>query len=568
MATLTTGGQGPATPGEPRGSLAMKKSKHDAPQNDSAKFQRQFQFIEGLNSKAQRRKTRSWVTTQHYRRKRFEARNAWLATDQENEGEFSKPLIAFPSTSKPENEGRRHAADRDAISPDHAVQRDAGRGQSCFLQRLGGGRADPFNSYPVPATRDVHELVDHYYFVIPSLVHRHWARAVRRPRACWDLFNLYRNHEIPFLGMLHHAAHHLAGMRGNVMSLQTFEFKQRALAAVNQSLQRRQGPCDDWTLIGVGLLANAERIWGDREIARMHWGALKRLLLDRGGFQALQSNPTLHTKLVWSFIALSWPTADGNPAYVDDFVESSAVLPHSPSTNPDSTFRNSCIEFTQFINARRSQILKNLPSTPAQHRQLTAHRSRATMFHEGSELANALKSIETGYESPDKRRAVDNCRLACLIHLNLVMAEHGDLSQATEEYLQALQRILDEADDDSSLSAEHLLWTLLTPFRSQGHYERIWKMSRLVGVVKRTSAQTWMAIENALRVFLRLPGSIYDFESALSVWDRGECLDQLIAVGNVDARVLDSQMDENLLGQHDTACSDGCRICPLKPTTF
>lgn len=66
-------------------------------------------------------------------------------------------------------------------------------------------------------------------------------------------------HEIPFLGMLHHAAHHLAGLRGNVMSLQTMEFKQRTLVAVNQSLQKLQGqPCDDWTIIGVGLLANAE----------------------------------------------------------------------------------------------------------------------------------------------------------------------------------------------------------------------------------------------------------------------------------------------------------------------
>ena len=94
--------------------------------------------------------------------------------------------------------------------------------------------------------------------MIPSLIHRYWQRAAQRPRACWDLFNLYRMHEIPFLGMLHHAAHHLAGMRGQHDSLQIIEFKQRSLAAVNRSLRDLEGPCNDWTIIGVGLLANAE----------------------------------------------------------------------------------------------------------------------------------------------------------------------------------------------------------------------------------------------------------------------------------------------------------------------
>ncbi|OAP65580.1 hypothetical protein AYL99_01552 [Fonsecaea erecta] len=563
MATLSKNSNEAASLDEPRGSPRKRKSKRDAPLKTPVKFQQQFEFIEGLNSKAQRKITRSWVTTQHYRRKRHEQSNAELDSGQEPKGEVSRPPIASLSNSKSNiNEGRVQAGD------EFVVQWNTGTGQSCFPQRLGAGRADPFNSYPIPATRDVHELVDHYYFVIPSLVHRHWARAVRRPRACWDLFNLYRNHEIPFLGMLHHAAHHLAGMRGDAMSLQIFEFKQRALAAVNQSLQRRQGPCGDWTLIGVGLLANAERVWGNREIARMHWGALKRLLLERGGFRALKGNPEMHTKLVWSFIALSWPTADGNPAYIDAFTESAAALPDLPSVSPGSSFSRSCKEFTQFFNARRGQILKSLPSTPAQQRQLTTRRYRATMFQEGLELANALKSFETGYENPDKRRAVSNCRIACLIHLNLVMDEHGDLSQATEEYLEALQRILEESDDDSSLSAEHLLWTLLTPFRPQGHYERVWKMSRLVGVVKRMSPHTWTAIENALRGFLRLPESIYDLQSALSAWNCDQCLDELNVMGNVEFSALDPQVDQDVPGHDDIPCSDGCQICPLKPTTF
>jgi hypothetical protein len=47
-------------------------------------------------------------------------------------------------------------------------------------------------------------------------------------------------------------------MKGQHESLQIIEFKQRSLIAVNQSLQHRERSFDDWTLIGVGLLANAE----------------------------------------------------------------------------------------------------------------------------------------------------------------------------------------------------------------------------------------------------------------------------------------------------------------------
>lgn len=58
--------------------------------------------------------------------------------------------------------------------------------------------------------------------------------------------------------MLHHAAHHLAGMRGQRESLQVIQFKQKSLTAVNRQLQTLRGSCDDWTIIGIGLLANAE----------------------------------------------------------------------------------------------------------------------------------------------------------------------------------------------------------------------------------------------------------------------------------------------------------------------
>lgn len=217
------------------------------------------------------------------------------------------------------------------------------------------------------------------------------------------------------------------------------------------------------------------------------------------------------------------------------------------------------------------QVLKSLPATSEQQNRFRVHRYRTTTFKDGATVFTALSEIETGYESPDKRRAVDNCRMACLIYLNLVMAEHGDLSRVTEEYLKALRQIVDDNDDDSSLTAEHLLWTLLTPFKHQGHYERIWKLCRLVGVVKQAKPQTWSTIGKALQGFLQMPEDIRMLEDVLGDWkceptDFSAHLVDLTATqdpafGSAGAEVLCHQL-------HDVMCSEYCQICPLKPASF
>ncbi|KAK5456978.1 hypothetical protein LTS15_004758 [Exophiala xenobiotica] len=532
----------------------------------SGRCHQQFEFVEGLQGKAERKRARAFVTKQHYRRRKYENSEALRASRSgSNRAGASTSLT---KNSDATDERVQSTGDIERIAVEKVIKSHSGTQETPVIDNLGGGRADPFNTFPIPATRDVHELVDHYYFVIPSLVHRHWHRAVRRPRSCWDLFNLYRKHETPFVGMLHHAALHLATLRGQQESLQSIEFKQRSLVAVNRSLRGLSGPCDDWTLMGVGLLANAERVWGDRQIARLHWGALKRLLLERGGFAVLQHNPPMHTKLVWSFIALSWPTMDGNPAYLDENSESVGVSLGTSTENTDSAYDRSCYELVDFFNQRRAQALKNMPSTPAQQKTLRDHPYRTNTFKPGSQLNNALSNTETGYDDPDKRRAVDNCRIASLIHLNLVMAESGDFSATTEEYLKSLQRTLEDDDDDSGLSAEHLLWTLLSGSTSS-HYDRVWKMSRLVGVVKRTSSQMWSIIENALRTFLHLPESAEDLESVLREWDHKRFLVEAMSLTEIlDPSTVVPTQASRAAGVNSTLCSIHCQICPLKPATY
>ena len=238
---------------------SLQNLQRQIPVRSSPSSHQQFEFVEGLKSRTERKKTRSFVTKQYYRRKKCVANEARQATSDRTSRRGTTASLPASGTSRPRCEQEVLSEEHDRARLETLVLLNSGRPPRSpkLFARLGAGRVDPFSTYPITATRDVHELVDHYYFVIPSLVHRHWHRAVRKPRACWDLFNLYRKHEIPFLGMLHHAALHLATLRGQ-REPRTIELRQRALVAVNEGLRRLDGLCDDWTLLGVGLLANAE----------------------------------------------------------------------------------------------------------------------------------------------------------------------------------------------------------------------------------------------------------------------------------------------------------------------
>jgi hypothetical protein len=139
------GGQVSASPNYKR-----SKSQHTSqPAPSAVGFEKQFEFIDGLNSRkgAGRKTTRSFVTKQHYRKKRFEQ-----GTKREKEGGQASgtEIAAFAADVS----GSFRAWDTEEVRSFRGIG-------STQPEQLGGGRADPFNSYPIPATRDVHELVDH-----------------------------------------------------------------------------------------------------------------------------------------------------------------------------------------------------------------------------------------------------------------------------------------------------------------------------------------------------------------------------------------------------------------------
>ena len=512
-------------------------------------FQIQFTFIDGLNSHEQRKKSRSHVTAQHYRRRRYDARQS----RDEQRKEKEKPL------RKRDHEGENSSRCVPGENQLSLLRTDAcvggNRGiaagygydnRRCAVTlmespSLGAGRIDPFACYPVQATHEVDELVDHYCYVIPSLVHKHWLRAIRRPRSAWDLFCLYHKDRPSFLGMLHHTAHHLASMRRFGQTIQTIKLKQQALHAVNLKLSVLEGPYDDGTIVAVGLLANGERLWGSRETARMHWAALKRMLIKRGGFPNLKRNPVMHTKLLWSFIALSWPTSDEVSPSIDGFCESAAGVKEMAGASPSSSFRMSCDEFTQFMAQRKEQCLMR---KTAILRCVSPQSSSALV---SDRMWAALVPKETGYSHPDKRQAFENCRMACLIFLNLVVSDHGEESQTTRRYFADLATAIQDEDDDSAMTAEHFLWTLLSAVIPGDHYERCWKLSRMVGIVKKAGVAAWAEIEALLRLFLGWAGPACDARGLLRAWN-----------GRVFAEEVMNEPQELIV---DHICSIGCRIC-------
>jgi hypothetical protein len=519
--------------------------------DDSGKrYHKEFQFIDAKDKTA-RKKSRTHVTKEYYRERRW--KQIHMHSDSKSPSPdtngHSRPDFVVSVTKLEALQHPQRGASGSVATIKRKIPRKTTTNGSQLpftvvpeltwpspLTVLGAGRVDPFQTYPIDSTWEIHQLVDHYHFVIPSLLHKHWGRNITHPMPIVDLFEIYRQDPLPFLAMLHHASHHLAKLKHNEAETpQILDYKYRTIRMLNERITATQGPYDDGTIVGAGLLANAERIWGDKEVARMHWSAVKRMILDRGGFPAFKDNHLVHTKLIWSFIALSGASPAGNPAYVDKFEESVADEKQNLGEPPKRAFQRSCDEFIDFFAKRKADAVKAVPTSQADRKHHAMYPLRCRSFHPGTRMYMALAPVETGYSCPDKRRAVDNCRMACLLYLNAVVAEYGDFSTNTEKFLQSFSNFIEDDDHDCTLSAEHLFWALVRGIEETPHHERIWMVSRMVGVLKRAEQQTWWDVEEALRLFLVMPDNGSELMDRLLNWDTESVRKSILAFSDTVA---------------------------------
>jgi hypothetical protein len=87
---------------------------------------------------------------------------------------------------------------------------------------------------------------------------------------------------------------------------------------------------------------------------------------------------------------------------------------------------------------------------------------RSTVFKAGTPLHTLLKSDPVSIENQDETPSIQaSCRIAIVLFLAVALQKHGDFSLAAESYLASVTHHLEQKTDDSALSPEHLLWSLI-----------------------------------------------------------------------------------------------------------
>ena len=523
-------------------------------------FNRRFQFVDGLGGNAAVKKTRSHVTREFYREQRYNDMHAsgskpapFYRSSPVPKSKFVVQVLDFKETSQ-QNVSRLDQHHNESSNDELVSITPSGKGFKDPSQRtkgvlphsspvqtcLGSGRRDPFDSLPVRGTYEVAELVDYWYFVIPQFVHKQWRRFFSQPRPCRNLIYVYREDAATFLGLLHYAAQHMATSKGLRETKATLNYKYKTIQAVNKRIQSGIGSHDDVTVLAVTLLANAERIWGDRGVARMHGSALRRMIIERGGFVNFQHHRLLHAKLIWSLIALpvSQPFLFAPNAGSDE--QCGDLDGHMPPAAIFSTFAS-------FIESRRHAI-EQLHLSTADPRSM--HRFQA--FQPGTRLNQAfapvalssLRSCETldsKIRSPHQssRATLDYMRMACLLYFNLIFGAYGDVSEKTEIFLSQFSPYDLETDEDFQLSAEHFLWSLVNlnlvranARASSGNHQNfpqphemdvidpafrpdirkenaiVWQLASMMDLLKIQSRVTWDRVEDTLRGFLHVDADV------------------------------------------------------------
>ena len=243
------------------------------------------------------------------------------------------------------------------------------------------------------------------------------------------------------------------------------------------------------TILATSLLANVKRRSG--EFSSIHWRATQKMIANNGGLLSFRYEPLVFTKHTWTAIALSG-TSNG---FLDESFDGEGYE-----------------ELKTLLSKRRSMTLKALPSSQA-HAERQHDYVRAKVFKTRTELERLLKHASESIEDQNAAPSVrESCRIAIILFLTSAMEECGDFSRATELYFASVAEHLDKKTDDSALSPEHLLWSLLRLSFLHPNSTRcidFWvKVVRMTTAWKRLELADRQAVEISLWVSLELPETV------------------------------------------------------------
>ncbi len=87
-------------------------------------------------------------------------------------------------------------------------------------------------------------------------------------------------------------------MRGESRTTEPAQAEGHALQILKESIEQSGGAQSNGTILGVAVMANLEECRNNNSVARVHWNALKQMIKERGGLQALWEHRKLHSALL------------------------------------------------------------------------------------------------------------------------------------------------------------------------------------------------------------------------------------------------------------------------------
>ena len=209
--------------------------------------------------------------------------------------DFVKDGSAESCNTREKLESETNSSESEAISVQQKVRTQGNHQQSAVaylqefapsispvVERFGGGRRNPFDTYPIPFDEEVNELMDHCKSPLKSWLVG-W-RTVVNPKNEHECLQDTDTVVIPYLvygtkfqapmqRLLYHlsfdslaalcaimalASRHIDSLQGIDESPRSLRHMTAAVGAVNATLRRKASPCNDALVFAVTLLATIE----------------------------------------------------------------------------------------------------------------------------------------------------------------------------------------------------------------------------------------------------------------------------------------------------------------------
>ncbi|KAN0089120.1 hypothetical protein V8E51_019380 [Hyaloscypha variabilis] len=324
---------------------------------------------------------------------------------------------------------------------------------------LGISRIDPFRALPVPPDQDTYQLLDHYTFTIPFLMYGTRSRSPVHHQ----LYNCATQDPAAFHAVLAYSAQQLDSMSDVQISKRALHHSSRTLRLIHERIREPLFKFDDGLVMAIAFLAFTERRFGDDAIAQRHWLALGELFRARGGMEGLVLDRWLAATLYWNCLVWSG-TFDPSIMATRDW--SSFATSTDAVTCPSVEFTGFLANLTNLKSRLRSHI-KSGCTFPC-HYSCSHRRSVFTPSGPLYKLVapTSLDKYCHGDRSSatNAQRMASECKLPCILYLNIVMTEYDVNPKLMEDYLGKLRTCLFEDGLDVDNSAEHLLIKLLIGF--------------------------------------------------------------------------------------------------------